>query len=121
MAAERPQHAAAAVDSCVPGVDPRPVAAAAPTGMILALPRSRQISIEARAAVRGFAGQLGAKRTADACLLVSELVTNAYRHGQGQIRLTITLGEHVARFAIHARVTRHCFRPPTLTSAAAGA
>jgi anti-sigma regulatory factor (Ser/Thr protein kinase) len=74
--------------------------AALPAGVIVALPRSLQVGIEARDAVRCFADQLGAQRTANACLLVSELVTNAYRHGEGQIRLTITLDEHVARFAV---------------------
>ena len=69
--------------------------------MIVALTRAPDVSIRARAAVRGFAEQLGAQRTADACLLVSELVTNAYRHGDGQIRLTIAVHDHVARFAVH--------------------
>jgi anti-sigma regulatory factor (Ser/Thr protein kinase) len=69
--------------------------------MIIALPRSAEISLSARAAVRGFADQLGERRTADACLLVSELVTNAYRHGHGQVRLSIALHDHVARFAVH--------------------
>lgn len=69
--------------------------------MIVALARGPDISITARAAIRGFAVQLGARHTADACLLVSELVTNAYRHGHGDIRLTIALHGDVARFAVH--------------------
>jgi len=80
---------------------PAPVAAPAATGMVLALSRNPEISSAARAAVRAFTDRLGEQHTADACLLVSELVSNAYRHGHGQIRLTIALHNHVARFSVH--------------------
>ena len=79
-----------------------PAAAArpTPTNMILALRRSDEISATARTAVRSFAERLGERRTADACLLVSELVTNAYCHGRGQILLRIAVQDHAACFAV---------------------
>ncbi len=89
------------MDSCTPAAMSRGRSASLVAGMIVALPRSAGISITACAAVRAFACQLGQRRTDDACLLVSELVTNAYRHGHGEIRLTISLHDHVARFAVH--------------------
>lgn len=69
--------------------------------MTLTLPRSPRVGQAARAAVRGFARELGVQSTADACLLVCELATNAYRHGRGDIRLKITLNDDVARFAVY--------------------
>lgn len=69
--------------------------------MIVALPRSPDVSVVGRDAVLCFADRLGAERTADACLLVSELVTNAYTHGAGQIQLSIALDDQTVRFAVH--------------------
>lgn len=69
--------------------------------MIVTLPRSPHVSHVARDAVRMFAGELGTESTADACLLVSELATNAFVHGEGEIHLRITLDDHVARFAVY--------------------
>jgi anti-sigma regulatory factor (Ser/Thr protein kinase) len=68
--------------------------------MTVTLPRSLRVGLAARAAVRGFARELGAESTADACLLVCELATNAYLHGGGEIRLQITLDGEVARFVV---------------------
>lgn len=61
------------------------------------------------------------RRTADACLMISELVTNTYRHGHGQIRLTITLHDHIARFAVHDEgdATLHPSPSPGRTAASA--
>jgi anti-sigma regulatory factor (Ser/Thr protein kinase) len=68
---------------------------------VVMLPRSPLVSVAARDAVRDTSGELGSTPTADASLLVSELATNAYRHGQGYIRLHITISDTRARFAVH--------------------
>ena len=83
--------------------DRLPPAPASPgaTTMTLTLPRSLRVGQAAREAVRSFARELGAESTADACLLVCELATNAYRHGRGDIRLRITLDGEVARFVVY--------------------
>jgi len=71
------------------------------TDRVVVLARSPQISVAARATVREHADELGPQRTADACLLVSELATNAFKHGIGEIRLRITVRGALARFSIH--------------------
>jgi anti-sigma regulatory factor (Ser/Thr protein kinase) len=75
--------------------------AAGLASMTMTLPRSARVGQAAREAVRAFVHELGEQSTADACLLVSELVTNAYRHGRGDIRLRITVDHEVARFAVY--------------------
>jgi anti-sigma regulatory factor (Ser/Thr protein kinase) len=58
------------------------------------LPRAADSVAAARRLVRAHAGGLGAQRRADAVLLVSELVTNALRHGNGAITLRIAREPH---------------------------
>jgi len=68
---------------------------------VTVLPRSPRVSAAARDAVRQRADELGPERTADACLLVSELATNAFVHGRGVIRLSIAMQAALAHFAVH--------------------
>lgn len=69
----------------------RPRARAAPAhdlGVVVRLPRSPRAAHGARQAVRERFGDLLARDTLDdALLVVSELVTNAVLHGQGDIEL----------------------------------
>jgi anti-sigma regulatory factor (Ser/Thr protein kinase) len=56
---------------------------------ILELPRRPGCAGIARMVVTAHGNALSAERLKNARLLVSELVTNAFRHGAGQIRLTV--------------------------------
>jgi anti-sigma regulatory factor (Ser/Thr protein kinase) len=63
------------------------------------LPRDRRAAVDARDWLAGFlAGRVGDARIADAALVLSELATNALRHG---------LGEVVVRVAIDADGSLH--------------
>lgn len=66
----------------------------------LTLPRQASSVAAARAALRPLRDELG-DRHGDAVLLVSELVTNAVRHGSGpEVRLTGTVRAGRCRFEI---------------------
>ena len=65
-----------------------------------ALPRSPLISCAAREVVRELADELGPDCTADACLLISELATNAFVHGAGTIRLSAAVDAGQACFSV---------------------
>jgi anti-sigma regulatory factor (Ser/Thr protein kinase) len=68
---------------------------------VLSLDRTPNAPREARQRVREFAPA----RVDDAMLLVSELVTNAVKHGPGQgtIRLIISADGGATRFTVHDR------------------
>ncbi len=57
--------------------------------LTLALERDVDAPARARTMVRGLKPLLGAERTEDATLLVSELVTNAVKYGSGPVSLHI--------------------------------
>lgn len=78
------------------------------------LPRDASAVALARRAVEADASALGAEQLDVARLLVSELVTNAVRHGAGaQIELVLALGEERARFEVHdAGAQRPALRAP---------
>jgi anti-sigma regulatory factor (Ser/Thr protein kinase) len=61
-------------------------------GFAISLPRTTAAAAHARRAVTsGFADVLGEESLDDVLLVVSELVTNALLHGQGDIKLRIFL------------------------------
>jgi len=65
-----------------------------PTEITLPLPRQDFAAVVARRAIRDkLADQLGAERTHDLSLLVTELVTNAVVHGHGSITLKIRVDD----------------------------
>lgn len=59
----------------------------------LELPRRPGCAGIARMIVTAHGNALSPDRLRNACLLVSEIVTNAFEHGQGQIRLTVDSGD----------------------------
>ena len=61
--------------------------------LTLQLERDRNAPARARTMIRGLRPLLGAERTEDATLLVSELVTNAVRYGSGPVELHVEAGE----------------------------
>lgn len=73
------------------------------TESVVTLDRGVGAPREARARVRQFGARLGADRTEDAALLVSELVTNAVKYGpeHGEIRLIISEDESRMRVTVH--------------------
>jgi anti-sigma regulatory factor (Ser/Thr protein kinase) len=65
-----------------------------PTEITLQLPRQGSAAVVARRAIRDrLANRLGAERTHDLSLLVTELVTNAVVHGHGSITLKIRVDD----------------------------
>ena len=64
------------------------------------LPRDHGAPGQARALLREYADGLDRARLDTAVLLISELVTNAVLHGTGEIRLSIDVGNHDARFSV---------------------
>ena len=64
------------------------------------LPRSPRAGRAARRALALVARRLDPGRIQDARLLVTELATNAVRHGQGPIVLSVELDGERARFAV---------------------
>ena len=70
---------------------------------VLTLQRTVAAPRAARERVRQFAARLGATRTEDAELLVSELVTNAVKYGpeEGEIRLIIDTQDERIRVTVH--------------------
>jgi anti-sigma regulatory factor (Ser/Thr protein kinase) len=73
------------------------------TETVLTLHRTVGAPREARERVREYAAQLGAQRTDDAVLLVSELVTNAVKYGpeHGEIRLIVGADDQRLRVTVH--------------------
>jgi anti-sigma regulatory factor (Ser/Thr protein kinase) len=70
---------------------------------VLTVERTVDAPREARSRVRELGHRLGAERTDDAVLLISELVTNAVKYGpeDGEIRIIIDEGETTTRFTVH--------------------
>jgi anti-sigma regulatory factor (Ser/Thr protein kinase) len=70
---------------------------------VLTLQRTVAAPRAARERVRQFAARLGATRTEDAELLVSELVTNAVKYGpeEGEIRLIVGIEDTRLRVTVH--------------------
>jgi two-component sensor histidine kinase len=68
--------------------------------IVVTLTRSDGAPGQARALLREHADGLDRARLDTAVLLISELVTNAVLHGTGEIRLTIDIGRHDARFSV---------------------
>ena len=69
--------------------------------LTLALDRDIDAPARARTMVRGLKPLLGAERTEDATLLVSELVTNAVKYGSGPVELHVETGDDLrSRFTI---------------------
>jgi anti-sigma regulatory factor (Ser/Thr protein kinase) len=61
--------------------------------LTLELDRDHDAPARARTMIRGLRMLLGAERTEDATLLVSELVTNAIKYGTGPVHLHVETGE----------------------------
>ena len=68
--------------------------------IIVTLTRNHGAPGQARALLREHADGLDRQRLDTAVLLISELVTNAVLHGTGEIRLTIDIRRHDARFSV---------------------
>jgi anti-sigma regulatory factor (Ser/Thr protein kinase) len=64
------------------------------------LSRTPEAGREARAAVAALANRLGPARTEDARLLLTELASNAVKHGQGSIFLSVEIDDGRARFSV---------------------
>jgi anti-sigma regulatory factor (Ser/Thr protein kinase) len=73
------------------------------TESVLTLQRTVGAPREARERIRRHAATLGAQRTEDAVLLVSELVTNAVKYGpeHGEIRLIVATDDSRMRITVH--------------------
>lgn len=67
----------------------------------LDLPRSSSSAGIARLVVSAHGASLPAERLKSANLMVSELVTNACKHGQGQIQLIVHSGADGIRAEVH--------------------
>ncbi len=65
------------------------------------LPRDGSAPAQARRAIEAHAALLAPDDLDTARLLVSELVTNALQHGEGEIALTLDVDERRARVAVH--------------------
>ena len=61
--------------------------------LTLELERDQAAPARARTMIRGLRPLLGAERTEDATLLVSELVTNAVKYGSGPVQLHVEAGD----------------------------
>jgi anti-sigma regulatory factor (Ser/Thr protein kinase) len=70
------------------------------TSVTTALPRSPDSVRTARQLVLVETGSLGAQRSDDAALMVSELVSNALMHGTGAISLRIDIGSDELRIEV---------------------
>ncbi len=82
----------------------------------LELSRSSTSAGIARMVVSAHGASLPAERLKSANLMVSELVTNAFKHGQGRIQLTVHSGADGVRAEVHdegagARIERSATSP----------
>ena len=68
--------------------------------LTLTLERDRDAPARARTMIRGLRTLLGAERTEDATLLVSELVTNAVKYGTGDVELRETGGAEAGGYGL---------------------
>jgi anti-sigma regulatory factor (Ser/Thr protein kinase) len=69
-------------------------------GMAL-LPRDRHSAVDARDWLRGFlAGRISATLTDDALLVLSELTTNALRHGLGEVVVRAALDDGMLQLSV---------------------
>ncbi len=65
------------------------------------LPRDRRSAVDARDWLRGFlAGRVSATLTDDALLVLSELTTNALRHGLGEAIVRATLDDGMLQLSV---------------------
>jgi anti-sigma regulatory factor (Ser/Thr protein kinase) len=81
--------------------------------LTLELERDRDAPARARTMIRGLKPLLGAERTEDATLLVSELVTNAVRHAGGAVvRLVVALEGRALRIEVHDPGQGFELKPP---------
>jgi anti-sigma regulatory factor (Ser/Thr protein kinase) len=67
----------------------------------LELPRTADSAGIARLIVTAHGSSLPSDRLKSANVIVSELVSNAYRHGQGRIELTVESGPDGVRAEVH--------------------
>jgi anti-sigma regulatory factor (Ser/Thr protein kinase) len=67
----------------------------------LELPRTAGSAGIARLIVSAHGASLSSERRKSATVMVSELVTNAFRHGTGRIRLTVESGSDGVRAEVH--------------------
>jgi anti-sigma regulatory factor (Ser/Thr protein kinase) len=68
---------------------------------ILQLPRTADSVGIARLIVTAHGSSLSSDRLKSANVMVSELVSNAYRHGQGKIQLVVESGPEGVRAEVH--------------------
>jgi anti-sigma regulatory factor (Ser/Thr protein kinase) len=67
----------------------------------LELPRTADSAGIARLIVTAHGSSLSSERLKSANVMVSELVSNAYRHGQGKIQLVVESGPDGVRAEVH--------------------
>ena len=68
---------------------------------------------QARGALDQIAGRISSERMRDVRLLVSELVTNAVRHAEGEaVRLVVTLKRGILRIEVHDPGRGFELKPP---------
>ena len=79
----------------------------------LELPRTASAPARARSALERIAGRVPPERLRDVRLLVSELVTNAVRHAEGEVvRIVVALTASVLRVEVHDRGAGFAPRTP---------
>ena len=88
----------------------------------LELPSTSAAPARARGALHQIAGRVSPERLRDVTLLVSELVTNAVRHAEGEaVRLVVALTGGVLRVEVHDPGRGFALRtPPTDPMRASG-
>ena len=79
----------------------------------LELPSTASAPAQARGALDKIAGRIGPDRLRDVRLLVSELVTNAVRHAEGEaVRLVVALTAGTLRIEVHDPGRGFKVKPP---------
>ena len=79
----------------------------------LDLPSTASAPAQARGALDKIAGRISADRMRDVRLLVSELVTNAVRHAEGEaVRLVVALTAGTLRIEVHDPGRGFQVKPP---------
>jgi anti-sigma regulatory factor (Ser/Thr protein kinase) len=71
-----------------------------PTELSIELPRTPEAPFLARRALADLEGQIDPTVLPDVCLLVSELITNSVKYGDGPVRLELTAEEGRVRAEI---------------------